>query len=58
MASQGTDWGKLGRSNELIKTVNSLPTNPSVRNPFVENPGTRSPAPDTSRQSADNSRQS
>ena len=36
MASKDSVIGKIAQANDLIKTVNSLPTNPNVPNPLVE----------------------
>jgi len=45
MASKDSVIDKIAQANDLIKTVNSLPTNPNVPNPLVERWNARIPAP-------------
>jgi hypothetical protein len=45
MAINGSVIDKIAQANDLIKTVNSLPTNPNVPNPLVASWNARIPAP-------------
>jgi len=44
MANYEGTLAQASSPNELIKTVNSLPTNPRIPNPFVESRGAGAPS--------------